>query len=257
MMFVIVFIFGLVVGSFLNVVIWRLRAKESILVGRSHCPRCRHILGPAELVPLASFIFQKGRCRHCKQKISWQYPLVELVTAILFLIAYLPYDLRFTDYNFFLLGRTWFVIAVMIVIFVYDLKYYLILDKIIYPAAIVVLLTIPFVPAAWNWRGVADALFAAAIGGGFFFLQYLISHGKWIGGGDVKMGALMGLILGVAGLLVALFFAYVIGAIFGLILVAVKKKTMKSQIPFGTFLAVGTMISLFWVEPILKWYLNY
>lgn len=256
MMFITVFIFGLVVGSFLNVVIWRFHAKESILTGRSHCPKCRHVLGLSELVPVVSFIFQKGKCRHCRKSISWQYPLVELSTAILFLIAYLPYDLRLTNYNFFLLARTWFVIAVMIVIFVYDLKYYLILDKIIYPAAAVIFLTSPFVSTVLNWRGVADVFFAAAICAGFFLLQYLISHGKWIGGGDVKMGAFMGLILGVKGALTALFFAYVIGAIFGLVLVAVNKKTMKSQLPFGTFLAVGTLVAMFWAEPIIRWYLK-
>lgn len=256
MISIIVFIFGLIFGSFLNVVIWRTHVKESILTGRSHCPKCRHILGPVELVPVVSFLAQKGKCRHCGKPISWQYPLVELATAVLFLLAYLPYELRLTAYNFFLLARTWFVIATLVVIFVYDLKYYLILDKIIYPAAAVVFLTIPLVSGGLNWWSLADAGLAAAIGGGFFLLQYLISKGKWIGGGDMRMGALMGLILGLKELFVALFFAYVIGAIFGLALVATKKKTMKSQIPFGTFLAAGTLIAMFWGVEILKWYLG-
>ena len=257
MMFIIVFIFGLVLGSFLNVVIWRTHAKESILTGRSHCPKCRHVLGPAELVPVFSFILQRGKCRHCGKPISWQYPLVELATAVLFLIAYLPYDLRLTAYNFFLLARTWFVIATLIVIFVYDLKYYLILDKFIYPAAIVVAATLPFIyGGGLSWWKIFDPLIAAVIGGGFFLLQYLISKGKWIGGGDIRMGALMGLILGIKELFVALFFAYTIGAIFGLVLIAVKKKTMKSELPLGPFLVAGALVAMFWGMEILKWYLG-
>jgi prepilin signal peptidase PulO-like enzyme (type II secretory pathway) len=134
----------------------------------------------------------------------------------------------------------------------------LILDKVIYPAAAVAFLASPLIyGGAVAWQNVATTLAAAAAGGGFFLCQYLFSKGKWIGGGDVKMGFLMGLILGVRGLLVALFFSYVLGALFGLGLIAAHRKTMKSQIPFGTFLAVGTIIALFWVEPILRWYFNH
>ena len=258
MMFAVVFIFGLILGSFLNVVIWRMHAGESFLTGRSHCPKCRHILGPFELIPVLSFLIQKGKCRHCGKPISWQYPLVELSTAILFLLAYLPFDLRFTTYTFFLLARTWFIIATLIVVFVYDLRYYLIPDKIIYPAATVVLITMPLIYGGEiSWAGLLDPLIASVLGGGFFLLQYIISKGKWIGGGDIKMGALMGLILGIGGLGVALFFAYVVGAVVGLILVASRKKTMKSQVPFGTFLAAGTVFAMFWARPILNWYLNF
>lgn len=151
----------------------------------------------------------------------------------------------------------WFVIAVMIVIFVYDLKYSLILDKVVYPAAVVAFLTIPLIYGeASLGHSLSFAILASAVGGGFFLLQYLLSGGKWIGGGDVKMGFLMGLILDIKGLLVALFFSYVIGALVGLGLIAAGKKTIKSQIPFGTFLAIGTIIAMFWGGEILKWYLR-
>jgi len=261
-----VFIFGLIIGSFLNALIWRLHTGESILRGRSYCPKCKHVLAVKDLIPIVSFIVQKGKCRYCGQKISWQYPAVELVTAILFVIAYLISDFRFlifdqflssSVFQFFGLLKMWFFIAVMIVIFVYDLKYSLILDKVVYPAIVVAFLTSPFISGQeiW-WRSVVDASIAAVIGSGFFWLQYVISKGKWIGGGDVKMGFLMGLVLGVKGILVALFFAYVIGALVSLILVAAKKKTMKSTIPFGTFLAIGTIIAMFWGEAIARWYLR-
>ncbi len=265
MTFVFFFIFGLAVGSFLNALIWRLHIGESILGGRSRCPKCGHILSVRDLIPIASFLIQHGKCRHCGKKISWQYPAVELATAILFVAAYLEiFNFQFTIFNefsiinfqFLNLLRAWFVIAVMIVIFVYDLKYSLILDKVIYPATVVAFLISPLIDGQGAWHGVIGALIAAIIGGGFFLAQYLISKGKWIGGGDVKMGFLMGLLLGVRGVLVALFFSYVFGAIISLGLIAFGKKTMKSQIPFGTFLAVGTIIALFWAEPIMRWYLR-
>jgi prepilin signal peptidase PulO-like enzyme (type II secretory pathway) len=254
MISIIVFIFGLAVGSFLNVLIWRLHTGESILNGRSYCPKCKHVLGAKDLVPVFSFLFQKGKCRYCGKLIDWQYPLVELATAILFVAAFL----QISDFRFQILEllKNWFVISVMVVVFVYDLKYTLILDKVIYPAAVVALLASPLIDGQGVRRGIATALVAAAIGGGFFLLQYALSKGKWIGGGDVKMGFLMGLILGIKGLLVALFFSYVLGALAGSILVAASKKTMKSAIPFGTFLAVGTLIAMFWGEEILRWYLK-
>lgn len=256
MALIIVFVFGIVLGSFLNVLILRFYSDESVLVGRSHCTNCRHVLGVWDLLPLVSFFILGRKCRYCGKKISWQYPAVELATGILFSAAclILNFNFQILDFKLFNLLWMWFVICVMIVVFVYDLKYYLILDKVIYPAAVAALFVSPFVFGTPSWRNFAGAVIAAAIGGGFFLLQYLLSHGKWIGGGDIKLGALMGLILGVGNLFVALFFAYVIGAIFGIFLVAAKKKTMQSQIPFGTFLAVGTMVALFWGEKIIQWY---
>jgi len=264
MTLIIVFIFGLIIGSFLNVLIWRLYTGESAFKGRSYCPKCKHRLDFFDLFPVMSFIVQGGKCRYCRGAISWQYPIVELATAILFVAAYLVSGFNFSAGSgsvlggqFFILLKYWFVVSAMIVIFVYDAKHYLILDKIIYPAVVVAVLASPLLGLEnlW-WRAVLEGLLAAAIGGGFFFLQYVVSKGKWIGGGDVKMGFLMGLILGIKGLFVALFFSYVSGALFGLGLIAFKKKTMKSQIPFGTFLAAGTIIAMFWAEPIIKWYLK-
>jgi prepilin signal peptidase PulO-like enzyme (type II secretory pathway) len=266
MVFVFIFIFGLVIGSFLNVLIWRLKTGESVVKGRSHCPKCKHVLGFWDLIPVLSFVIQKGKCRYCGGKISWQYPAVELVTAILFVVAYIQiFNFQFSIFNEFSifnfqilnLLRWWFAIAVMIVIFVYDLKYSLILDKVIYPAAAVAFLASPLIYGGTvTWHNFFSVIMAAAIGGGFFLLQYLLSGGKWIGGGDVKMGFLMGLILGIEGILVALFFSYVIGALISLGLVAAGKKSMKSQIPFGTFLATGTIIAMFWGGEIVKWYLR-
>ncbi len=261
MALIIVFIFGLVIGSFLNVVIWRLHTGESALKGRSYCPKCKHRLDFFDLFPVMSFVIQGGKCRYCRESISWQYPFVELATAALFVMAYVISD--FSAEGGLVLGRQllillkyWFVVSAMIIVFVYDAKHYLILDKVIYPAAAVAFFASPLLSGDVWWRGIPDGLLAAAIGGGFFLFQYAVSKGKWIGGGDVKLGFLMGLFLGVKGLLVAFFFSYCLGAVVGLGLVAAGRKNMKGQLPFGTFLAAGTLIALFWAEPILKWYLN-
>jgi prepilin signal peptidase PulO-like enzyme (type II secretory pathway) len=262
MALIIVFIFGLIIGSFLNVLIWRFYTGESAIKGRSYCPKCKHRLDFFDLFPVMSFVVQGGKCRYCRGAISWQYPIVELATAVLFAATYIICGFFASGGpaaggQFLILLKDWFVISVMIVIFVYDAKHYLILDKVIYPAVVVVFIASPLLGLenSW-WRGVLDGLLAAAIGGGFFLLQYVVSKGKWIGGGDVKMGFLMGLILGIKGLLVALFFSYIIGALAGLVLIALRRKKMKSQIPFGMFLAVGTIIAMFWGEKILRWYLG-
>jgi len=250
-----IFIFGLCIGSFLNAVIWRLHRKESFFKGRSYCPKCRHSLGARDLIPLLSFLLLKGKCRYCKEKISWQYPVVELATGLLFCLVYwqgIGYKdtLHLTPYTLYLL-RDWFFISVLVVIFVYDLKYYLILDKVTIPAIVLafivnLLLKIPF----------TNLLLGGIIVSGFFLLQFLVSRGKWIGGGDIRLGFLMGVMLGWPKAIVALFLAYIIGALIGVMLIILKKKTWKSEIPFGTFLVVGTVITLLYGGQLLKWYLG-
>ena len=129
---VIVFIFGLIVGSFLNCVVYRLEQDSSFLGGRSFCPLCKHKLSWRDLIPVFSFLILKGKCRYCQQKISWQYPLVELVTGFLFFLVfhYTRYDIPYIVYGLI-------ITAFLIIIFVYDLKHYLIPDKVIYPAILV------------------------------------------------------------------------------------------------------------------------
>jgi prepilin signal peptidase PulO-like enzyme (type II secretory pathway) len=260
MIILFIIIFGLLIGSFLNVLILRLPLREPIIKSRSRCPNCKHLLGFLDLFPIFSFLFLKGKCRYCKKSISLQYPLVEGVTALLFLIAYFIF-ISNNGINFssiLQLLRVWFFVSVMIIIFVYDLKKYLILDRVIYPSIIIAILTIPiFLGGRLNQNIFWGIFLAAILGGGFFLFQYLVSGGKWVGGGDVKMGVLMGLILGFTGLLIALFFAYILGAVISIFLIAVKKKTIKDALPFGPFLASGTIISLFWGEFIIKLFFRF
>ncbi len=257
LLIVLTFIFGLLVGSFLNVVILRLKSQEDIMLARSHCPKCRTTLQVWDLLPVISFVLLRGRCRYCQTRIAWQYPLIELATASL--MAGTTYVVTqgqglssLTDsYAVIAWLRDLYIVGLLIVIFVYDLKYYLILDKVTLPAIVILLII--------NWYlgwPVLDMLLAAGLGGGFFGLQFVLSKGQWIGGGDLRLGVLMGIILSWPNILVGLFLAYIIGAVISLLLVAVKRKTAKSAVPFGTFLTIGTYLSMLFGSQIVTWYLN-
>ena len=246
LIFILIFLTGLTVGSFLNCVIYRLRTSESFLKGRSYCPHCKHILSWQDLIPVLSFLILKGKCRYCHQKISWQYPIVEIATGILFVSIFNFRSLLTTIY---LLLTTCF----LIVIFVYDLRHYIIPDKVIYPAIGMVFLYRLFEIENFLLLNVILSALLAFI---FFLAIFLLSRGRWLGFGDVKLAAFMGLFLGFPNILVALFFAYLIGAIIGIGLVFARKKTLKSEVPFGPFLVIGTFIALFWGEKIIDCYLK-
>jgi len=252
----IVFIFGLMVGSFLNSIIYRLPSGESFLIQRSYCPYCKHKLSWKDLIPIFSFLILKGKCRYCHHQISLQYPLVELATGILFVLIFwildFGFDLAFGFWNliFYLV-----IASFLIIIFFYDLKHYIIPDKIIYPAIAIALFYQLF--GIWNFEiGILKPILSAILAGLFFLSIVLFSRGKWMGVGDVKLAFFMGLFLGFPNILIALFLAFFIGAIIGIGLIISGKKTLKSEVPFGPFLVVGTFIALFWGQAIINWYLN-
>ena len=239
-----IFGFGLIVGSFLNCVIYRLEIGKSFLGGHSFCPYCKHELVWHDLIPVFSFLMLKGKCRYCQKPISIQYPLIELTTAILFVLVFNSQNLLNTGY---LLLTTSF----LIIIFVYDLKHYIIPDKVIFPAILTSFLFL------FTTNSLLLNTVLSAFGASFFFLLiYLISQGQWMGFGDVKLSFLMGLHLGFPNILVALFSAFFTGAIIGLILIAQNKKTLKSIVPFGPFLVFGTFLAMFYGELIINWYCN-
>lgn len=221
------FLLGLCVGSFLNVVINRLETKESIFFGRSHCPKCKTVLKWYDLIPLASFFLLRGRCRKCRKKISWQYPLVELATGLLFLLSRNPLYL--------------IIVSFLIVIFVYDLKHYIIPDSIVYPAIIIGFFYAPF-------------SVYSLVGAAFFLLIVLGSRGKWMGLGDVKLAVLMGFVLGWPMIVPALLLSFVLGAAVGVVLILMKKKELKSEIPFGPFLCLATLVMMLYGPQIVNWY---
>lgn len=264
--YAIIFVFGLIVGSFLNCVIYRLYARDSFLRGRSYCPKCKHKLAWYDLIPLVSFIILRGRCRYCGERISFQYPAVELATGVLFLLVYQYQFVNYYNYSGFLLFGLvellyyLIVASFLIIIFVYDLRHYIIPDRVIYTAIGIVFLYQLF--DAWSLELISGSryllnlslsgLFAAL----FFLAIVVISRGRWMGLGDVKLAFLMGVLLGYPNILIALFTSFFIGAIIGLGLVILKKKGLRSEIPFGPFLVTGTFIAIFWGQTITNWYLS-
>ena len=265
-----VFLFGLIVGSFLNCIIYRLELKEfkkekrSALRGRSFCPKCGHVLSWLDLIPVLSFFILKRKCRYCDKKISWQYPAVETATALLFLLIF---NFQFSIFNqssilnfdFQIILNTCFLFLIssfLIVIFVFDLKHYIIPDSAIFSAiGIVLIFRILKLIQSSEFR-IQNSILAGIGAAVFFLLIVLITKGKGMGIGDIKLAFFMGLFLGYPAILVALFFSFLIGAIIGVILILLKKKTLKSEVPFGPFLIIGTYSALFWSQEIINWYLK-
>ena len=246
-----IFVFGLIFGSFLNCVIYRLHSGESFLKGRSYCPNCQHILSWPDLIPVFSFLILKGKCRYCHKPISLQYPLVELATGTVFLLIFWNLEFGIWDLLFRLL-----ISCFLIIIFVYDLKHYIIPDQVIYPAIVIAFLYNIYQFTIDNQQLTINNFLSAFGAAAFFLTLVLISHEKWLGWGDVKLAFLMGLFLGWPKILLALFLAFFIGAIIGIELIILGKKTLKSEIPFGPFLVSGTFLALFFGQKILDWYLN-
>ena len=260
--YITIFIFGLCIGSFLNCLIYRLETGRSFVKGRSFCPKCKHKLGFWDLIPIISFLMLKRKCRYCKNKISLQYPIVEIATGLLLILnfKFLIFD-QFLIFNFKTLLFIVYLLIInclLIIVFIYDLKHYIIPDKIIYLAIGLALIFngSAALTALSSLKGFQFSILSAFIAGGFFFLIWLISQGKWMGFGDVKLGFFMGLFLGWPNILTALFLAFVIGSLAGLALISVGRKKFKSEVPFGPFLIIGTFLALFWGREILGWYLG-
>lgn len=252
-----IFFLGTSVGSFLNVLIDRLPRGEQVFSGRSYCESCGKKLAWCDLIPVFSWVFLRGRCRFCHSPIPVQYPLVELATGVLtvFLIFHLRGVPQAQPHLGGVLTLTYYliIISALIVIFFTDLKYQIIPDKIIYSAIILtsVFQIINYKSAIIN---ITNPLFSS-FGAGLFFLSLVtLTRGRGMGLGDVKLVALMGLILGFPKIVVALYLAFLTGALVGVILVIIGKKRFGQHLPFGPFLAGATMISLFWGQELWEIY---
>jgi len=231
----IVFLFtvGVCFGSFVNCVVYRLNHNLSPLRGRSICPKCKHQLAWSDNIPLLSFALLKGKCRYCHSPISWQYPIVELTAGTL---ALLIFNLQFPIYK---LIFNLLIMYCLLAIFVSDLRYMTIPDKVVYPAI--------FLSLLYSLFFIRDSVFLISGLGtaGFFYFLVLVTKGRGMGLGDVKLAGLMGLILGWPKIAVALFLAFLTGAVVGVILILLGKKRFGEHIPFGPFLAGSTLITLF------------
>ncbi|MBU0660856.1 prepilin peptidase [Patescibacteria group bacterium] len=241
------FIVGLLFGSFLNAWMWRVRTKKSIVFARSMCPKCTTQLACFDNIPLFSFLYLKGKCRTCKKAISLTYPLVELALGLLFVFVYWWHGTLSL-----VLFRDLCIVFFLLFIFVYDLRYQEIRDR----ASTIPAILLGLVTLIYGWHSLSSLLIAVVIGAGFFLLQFVVSKGKWIGGGDIRLGFFMGVILGWPNILLALVLAYIGGAAVSVVLLMMKKKELASETPFGTYLALATFVTMFWGEQILNWYLG-
>jgi len=238
-------ILGLFIGSFLNVVALRIPNKESIIYPPSHCPTCNHRLSFLDLVPIFSYLGLKGKCRYCGEKISPIYPFGEFITLIVFLL--IPY---YFGYSKELIVAYPFAI-IMIAITLSDIRYHIIPNAITYPGFILLLILRLFVHTGSIWTYLIGTL----VGGGLLLFIAILSRGG-MGGGDVKIYFIIGLVLGWQQTLLSIFFASAIGAIVGVLLIALGLVKRKQMVPFGPSIFLGTMLAYFLGNDIWNWYFN-
>lgn len=253
LIYILVILLGLTVGSFLNVLILRFDELKTIWKVRSHCMKCKKEIRWYDLVPFFSYLVLKGKCRDCKKPISYQYPIIEALSAIVFVLIY------------FYFGLIWpalllaIVSSILIVIAVYDVIHMEIPDILTY-LGIAFALGYVFLSLSLSESLTLEGLipygYAILTAGGFLGFLVIVSKEKWMGSGDILLGVLMGVLLGMPNVLVALFSAFVLGSVVGLILIASRKKGLKDAVPFGPFLIAGTFVALFWGEKLIGWYLG-
>ncbi len=235
---------GLVIGSFLNVVAYRVPRGESLVSPGSHCPACGHVIRWYDNVPLLGWVFLRGRCRDCGGRISPVYLGVELTTGVLFVLAYAVVGLQWR------LVVLWVLLAILVAVALIDARYMIIPNAIVLPGAVVLLgLSVALDPAHW-WHYLAGGVGAAA-----FLLIVAVIWPGGMGMGDVKLSLMMGSALGGA-VIVALFSAFLVGGAAGVGLIASGRKTRKDKIPFGPFLAVGGVVGALAGTYVLNWYLT-
>jgi leader peptidase (prepilin peptidase)/N-methyltransferase len=273
MIIVILVVLGLCLGSFINALVWRLHEQAvqvgkkkpdkrylkqlSIARGRSICPDCRHDLAVRDLVPVISWLGLKGKCRYCRKPIPVQYPLVELVTGLLFGASYIWWPVVLNGAQIAVFGL-WLVLLVgLIALLVYDLRWMLLPNRIIYPLGVVAVIQaiVTISTADRPLIAFTNTILAVVVGGGIFYMLFQVSKGKWIGGGDVKLGWLLGLVVATpARSLLLIFIASVFGSLVSLPLLATNRLKRTSTIPFGPFLIVGAIIVQLFGVHILHWY---
>jgi leader peptidase (prepilin peptidase)/N-methyltransferase len=245
-------VLGLAVGSFLNVVIWRVPRKESVVRPPSHCPQCDQPIRPADNIPVVSWLVLQGKCRHCGNPIPVRYPLVEASCGVLFAAVALRFGPSWELPAFLVLTASLLAISVI------DLEHYIVPDRITGPLTVSALALLGLAAAAdgSGWR------YGRALLGGVAFFAFLLIlnlvYPKGMGMGDVKLAFSLGLYLGWLGwgqVFLGGFLAFLLGGLVGVGLIAAKVlKSRKDFVPFGPFLALGTMLTVFWADPILRWY---
>lgn len=268
MILLILAVLGLCLGSFVNAYVWRVykqdtarskrtkHQKYSVLHGRSMCPNCQHVLAPKDLIPLLSWVSLSGRCRYCRQPISAQYPLVELLTAVLFMVSYVAWPETLS-------GIAWLpfviwlgIITNLVALAVYDLKWMLLPNRMLVPLAILAGIFVGLLAFSTDsFDPLTGALWGSLIGGGLFWVLFQLSNGRWIGGGDVKLGAVLGIIVGgPMNAILLLFISSLLGTLVSVPLMVTGKASRTSKLPFGPFLIAAAWIVALYGERIVRWY---
>ncbi len=228
---ILLLLLGLVVGSFLNVLIYRIPRGEGFVVGSSRCTTCRHDLAWYDLIPLVSYLLLRGRCRYCAAPFSIRYPIVELISGLFFVFA---------PSVFILIELELFLVIAFI-----DAEHLIIPDGLLLALLAVVIASNYHAVLSWH-QWVAVVSYA-----GFFFSLWWVSRGRWIGFGDVKLAAVLGLLFGFPAGLLVIYVAVILGAIVGIFLMVTRRATMKTAVPFGTLLAISACCFLFYQDTII------
>ncbi len=249
---------GLCFGSFVNALVWRVHEKKAIVATRSQCVRCGHQLSAADLVPILSWVVLRGRCRYCKESISAQYPLVEIVCAAVFVASYYFWPTRIAGGQWVLLA-TWLAVSVgLLALAVYDLRWMILPSNILYPtAAVAVFGRLVYVVGFERNYGSALLHWALSVlvASGIFWALFMISSGRWIGYGDIRLGLVTGTVLSSpAKSFLMIFLASALGTLFVIPLLITKRQSFSSKLPYGPFLILSTALTLLFGDPIIGWY---
>ncbi len=244
---ILIIIIGLVIGSFLNVCIYRIPLEKSISYPPSHCGSCNHRLKPMDLIPVISYLFLKGRCKYCKEKISITYPLIEILNAVLYLIIFYNYGLTFDFVKYSLLS------SLLIVIGIIDYK-----TQDIYTVTIIFGVISSIIFMAIDFFVNKNAISTYVLGGliGFLALAIIVIITKGMGIGDAEITLVCGLFLGIKGVIVTLFLGIIIGGIVAIIILALKLKDAKDAMAFGPCLSVAAIMYILWGDTIINVYLK-
>ncbi len=259
MIVLILVIFGLALGSFINALVWRLKTKRNWVSERSVCPHCKHVLAAKDLIPVVSWLTLGGKCRYCKKPISAQYPAIELLTTVLFVCSYLfwPYTLM-TVAGVAALVVWLLCLIILVALLVYDLKWMLLPNSLV--AVLTVFAVVFTILRAASSDGVVGLVQSFVSGITFFAIfwtLFTVSKGKWIGGGDVKLALPLGLLAGgIAEVFLIIFLASLIGTLYVLPSLVRGKVKVKTKLPFGPLLIIATVVVVLFGGPVINWYLH-
>lgn len=269
MIVVVLILAGLCFGSLVNALAWRLHEQQktnnklnskvnlSVVSGRSICVNCHHILGPIDLIPVISWIVLRGKCRYCKKAISWQYPIVELITMAAIVVSYLYWPLTFSTRGLIDFAFWAIIIILFMVLAVYDFRWMILPNRLVYTSIIMAIgLIIVNVLYLRTYNSLLiDALWGVLILAGLFLVLFIISKGRWIGGGDVKLAIALGLLVGgPVPVIFLLFLASLLGTLYSLPSLISGKKKRHSMIPFGPFLMLAAFATFLFGSSIIHYY---